>query len=202
MLQRASLLKITFTIFNTIIHTSYRISQRNYQKKEKLLPLSWKYNHFVWKPAWFICQSACLSRIENTLLHIILHNCLALCYKGLSFNQPPIWTSLVFFWFVHYCENYWRVSLWLYRLSMGFPQQEYWSRLAIFFSRVSSQPRDQTQVSYIGRWMQETQFQYLSQEDPRKREWQPTPVLLPGKFHGERSLAGYSPGDRKESDTS
>ena len=26
-----------------------------------------------------------------------------------------------------------------------------------------------------------------------KREWQPTPVFLPGKFHGLRSLAGYNP---------
>ena len=25
------------------------------------------------------------------------------------------------------------------------------------------------------------------------RKWQPTPTLLPGEFHGERSLAGYSP---------
>ena len=25
------------------------------------------------------------------------------------------------------------------------------------------------------------------------RKWQPTPVFLPGKFHGQRSLAGYSP---------
>ena len=33
------------------------------------------------------------------------------------------------------------------------------------------------------------------------REWLPTPVLLPGKFHGWRSLVGYSPWDRKESDT-
>ena len=24
------------------------------------------------------------------------------------------------------------------------------------------------------------------------RKWQPTPVFLPGKFHGQRSLAGYS----------
>ena len=23
--------------------------------------------------------------------------------------------------------------------------------------------------------------------------WQPTPIFLPGKFHGQRSLAGYSP---------
>ena len=25
------------------------------------------------------------------------------------------------------------------------------------------------------------------------RKWQPTPVFLPGQFHGQRSLAGYSP---------
>ena len=28
---------------------------------------------------------------------------------------------------------------------------------------------------------------------PRKRAWQPTPVFLPGKSHGQRNLAGYSP---------
>ena len=33
------------------------------------------------------------------------------------------------------------------------------------------------------------------------RKWQPTPVFLPGKFHGRRSLVGYSPWGRKESDT-
>ena len=34
-----------------------------------------------------------------------------------------------------------------------------------------------------------------------RRKWQPTPVLLPGKSHGGRSLVGYSPWGRKESDT-
>ena len=33
------------------------------------------------------------------------------------------------------------------------------------------------------------------------RKWQPTPVLLPGKFHGRRSLVGYSPCRLKEWDT-
>ena len=33
-----------------------------------------------------------------------------------------------------------------------------------------------------------------------KRKWQPIPVFLPGKFYGERSLAGYSPWGCKESD--
>ena len=26
-----------------------------------------------------------------------------------------------------------------------------------------------------------------------RRKWQPTPVFVPGKFHGQRNLAGYSP---------
>ena len=33
-----------------------------------------------------------------------------------------------------------------------------------------------------------------------RRKWQHTPVFLPGKFHGQRSLAGYSPCGHKESD--
>ena len=36
---------------------------------------------------------------------------------------------------------------------------------------------------------------------PWKREWQPTPILLPREFHGQRSLAGYSSWDCKELDT-
>ena len=34
-----------------------------------------------------------------------------------------------------------------------------------------------------------------------RRQWHPTPVLLPGKSHGWRSLEGYSPWGREESDT-
>ena len=35
---------------------------------------------------------------------------------------------------------------------------------------------------------------------PWRREWQPTPVFLPGESHGLRSLAGYSPWGHKELD--
>ena len=35
----------------------------------------------------------------------------------------------------------------------------------------------------------------------QRRKWQPTPVFLSGKFHGQRSLVGYSPQGRKELDT-
>ena len=36
---------------------------------------------------------------------------------------------------------------------------------------------------------------------PWIRKWQPAPVLLPGKSHGRKSLVGYNPWGRKESDT-
>jgi len=36
---------------------------------------------------------------------------------------------------------------------------------------------------------------------PWRKEWPPTPVFLPGEFHGHRSLAGYNPQGRKELDT-
>ena len=35
----------------------------------------------------------------------------------------------------------------------------------------------------------------------RRRQWHPTPVLLPGKSHGRRSLVGCSPWGSYESDT-
>ena len=33
-----------------------------------------------------------------------------------------------------------------------------------------------------------------------RRKWHPTPVFLPGKFQGQRSLMGYNPWGHKESD--
>ena len=47
---------------------------------------------------------------------------------------------------------------------------------------------------------QGTQTGSLGQKIPWMRKWQPTPALLPGKCHGERSLEGYSPWGHKESD--
>ena len=43
-------------------------------------------------------------------------------------------------------------------------------------------------------------FDPWARKIPWRRKWQSTPVLLPGKSHGQRSLADYSPWDRKESD--
>ena len=48
--------------------------------------------------------------------------------------------------------------------------------------------------------MQETWVRSLGWDDPLEEAWQPTPVFLPREFHGQRSLVGYSPWVRKESD--
>ena len=47
--------------------------------------------------------------------------------------------------------------------------------------------------------MQETQDTWIGKILWR-RKWQPTPVLLPGKSHGRRSMVGYSPWSHKELD--
>ena len=47
----------------------------------------------------------------------------------------------------------------------------------------------------------ETRVRSLGRGVPWRRKWQSTPVLLPGKSHGQRCLVGYSPWGRKESDT-
>ena len=43
----------------------------------------------------------------------------------------------------------------------------------------------------------ETWVQSLGWEGPLEKETLPTPGLLPGKFHGQRSLVGYNPWDSR-----
>ena len=49
--------------------------------------------------------------------------------------------------------------------------------------------------------MWETRFDPWVGKMPWRKAWEPTPVFLPGEFHGQRSLAGYTPWGRKESGT-
>ena len=49
--------------------------------------------------------------------------------------------------------------------------------------------------------MKETRVRFLGQEDSLEKGMAPSPVLLPGESHGQRSLAGYSPRGHKGSDT-
>ena len=48
--------------------------------------------------------------------------------------------------------------------------------------------------------MQETWFDSWVGRIPWRREWQPTPVFLPGESYGQRSLVAYSPWGHKELD--
>ena len=72
---------------------------------------------------------------------------------------------------------------------------------AIPFSRGSSQPRDRTQVSHIAARFFTSWTTREAQGNCRSRQWYPTPVLLPGKSHGRKSLVGCSSWGRQESDT-
>ena len=49
--------------------------------------------------------------------------------------------------------------------------------------------------------MQETWFDLWVGKISWRREWLPTPVFLPGEFHGQGSLVGFGPWGRTESDT-
>lgn len=63
-----------------------------------------------------------------------------------------------------------------------------------------------SQVALVGKnppVMQETQEMWVwpvSQEDPWRKAWQPSPVFSPGESHGQRSRAGYHPWGQKELD--
>ena len=50
--------------------------------------------------------------------------------------------------------------------------------------------------------IQETQFRSLGWKIPRRREWQPTPLFLPGKSHEQRSLAATVHGGHSQTQLS
>ena len=54
---------------------------------------------------------------------------------------------------------------------------------------------------HTGFWNHHTRPLSTSNSGSRRRWWHPTPVLLPGKSHGRRSLVGCSPWSLEESDT-
>ena len=56
-----------------------------------------------------------------------------------------------------------------------------WSRICLQFRRPGFSP-----------WVEKM---------PWRRKWYPTPLFLPGESHGQRHLAGYTPWDCKQSDT-
>ena len=64
----------------------------------------------------------------------------------------------------------------------------------------------ENRTSQVAQWLRtcllnRCEFDHWIGKIPWSRKWQPTPVFLPGKFHGQRSLVGYSPWGHKELDT-
>ena len=90
-------------------------------------------------------------------------------------------------------------------LFMGFSRQEYWSgefpspldfpspfpSPCDLHTAPHSSPLFVLSIHFLNPWVRKI---------PWRRKWQPTPVLLVGKSHGRKSLVGYSPQDRQESD--
>ena len=56
-------------------------------------------------------------------------------------------------------------------------------------------------VAQMGKSLPAMWFNSGVRKIPWRRKWLPTLVLLPGKSHGQRSLAGYSSRGRKEPET-
>ena len=74
---------------------------------------------------------------------------------------------------------------------LGMPCSEYWASRGKAIKNPPASAGDKKRIR-LNPWVGNI---------PWSRKWQPTPVFLPGKFHGQRSLLGYSPRDHKESDT-
>jgi len=95
-------------------------------------------------------------------------------------------------------------------LSMGFSTQEYWSGLPCpppgDFPERGIEPASLVSPALAGRFLPlappgKPNYIVCYAKYSWRRKWQPTPVFLPGESHGRRSLVGYSPRGRKESDT-
>ena len=76
---------------------------------------------------------------------------------------------------------------------------QHWKWITTYYNKKGASLVAQMVKSLPAVW--ETWVPSLNWKIPWRRKYQSTPVLLPGKFHGLRSLVGYCPWGRKESDT-
>ena len=88
--------------------------------------------------------------------------------------------------------------------------QPLWKTVWRFPKKLGIKPPYDPAIALLGIYPEETKtekdtciplFTEILFTIARRRQWHPTPVLLPGKSHGQRSLVGCSPWGRKESDT-
>ena len=78
------------------------------------------------------------------------------------------------------------------------PSHSYWW-LQRKFGKIIWMRKQKSLPSAIKKTQRSSPSDMTSSSWPRqRRQWQPTPVLLPGKSHGRRSLVGYSPWGHEE----
>ena len=88
---------------------------------------------------------------------------------------------------------FWFLFFWSLTFLSAFPQITGDPYLAFtFWSRVLKVGRSMHWIRLVNQW---ASLYYWRQK------WQPTPLFLPGEFHGQNSLMGYSPWSHKELDT-
>ena len=92
--------------------------------------------------------------------------------------------------------TYSRVGVW----TLEWSQIACISRCSLFSSSWASQVVSSKEATCQCRRCRRQGFEPWFEKIPYRRKWQLTPVLLPGKSHGQKNLAGYSPRSCKESD--
>ena len=115
------------------------------------------------------------------------------CYSYVSFSS-----ALYIFLFLYISRTEDCIRIWnLVRTSKGsiwalplWTQQGFPGGTIITSNRIHP-PIQETQRCGFNPWVRKI---------PRRRKWQPTPVFLSGRSHGQRSQEGYSPWGWKESD--
>ena len=154
---------------------------------------------------WSTCPpvSECCPRWHSEVL--------ALCWDGepradcppqpqlVGVAWSPVWHSWPAWLRSHHCVEMWLALLW--SLSI-LNKEQLPAPLRMSDLRLHNQ---QLGASLMAQWSsllvsKRHGFDPWVGKIPWRRTWQPTPVFLPGKSHGRRSLVGYSPCGHKESD--
>ena len=131
--------------------------------------------------------------MENTLLPFLPYSKVS-APLVLTNNQNSLgW----WYYLLHNMEEYYETLFFLFSLSLSF--KVLWSFCLV--SPFSYHFTDHISAYFTPGTVFKTSLLYFLFNLPCTTHWQPTPVLLPGKSHGLRSLVGYSPWGCKESDT-
>ena len=163
-----------------------------------------------WVSCYFLLQGIFLTQGLNTHLctgkEILYHSAIIEaygeqywgCFKSKQKKRVIIWSSNPICGHISRENHSWKGYIYLsVHCSTIYGSQD-------VASEMSCQQRDGRRCSMC-MWWSVTQLsktmKWCHLQQPRRRRWHSTPVLLPGKSHGQRSLVGRSPWGRWESDT-